>query len=212
MSYDPNNLKLIGTLKGASPLENCPELVTWLGMIMARWSTLDHTLQLFVYAILGDYGIAEAVLYWLNPQSQRLKIISALIDSATWDSANKRAALKLIDEFEALADERNDLVHSKTFAGTAFADAEFTADVIKSPPRHGPDGADEIQNFLAANPHFNTVFEKNKFRLTVNRKSAITMTKEFLQGHADKVADINARLMIFILPLLAARPADRPST
>jgi hypothetical protein len=61
MSYDPKNLKLIGTAGGGSPLENSPELIKWLGVIMVRWATLDHTLHLFIHTILGHYGMAEAV-------------------------------------------------------------------------------------------------------------------------------------------------------
>lgn len=211
MSYNPQNLKLTGTVGGASPLENSPELITGLGVIMARWATLDHTLQFFVYAILGDYRIAEAALYSQNPQSRRLEIIRDLIDAGSWNSANKRAGLMLIDELDALAAERNDLVHSKTFASSAFADAEFTADVVKAPARQGKDGGVEMEAFLAANPNFRAIFEKKRIRLAVDRKPTITLTKEFLQDHADRVAGINIRLMSLSMAVLAEQPGNAAS-
>jgi hypothetical protein len=123
----------------------------------------------------------------------------------------EKAALALIDELDGLAAERNDLVHSKTLASTAFADAEFTADVVKQPPKHGKDGVVETTAFLAANPHFRTVLEKYKIKLAVDRKPAITLTEEFLQGHAEKVAGINVRLMMLSLPVLGARPGNQAS-
>ena len=112
-----------------SPIENSPEHIRWLGIIAARWATLDTVLVMLLLKATGNYATAEAIYFSSSSQRLRLDQLRAIIKTCPWPTADKTTAIALIDQLDDLWCKRNDILHNPAIADSAKPDAAYWAQV-----------------------------------------------------------------------------------
>jgi hypothetical protein len=148
-----------------SPLENSPKHIELLGIITARWATMDIALLgLTAAAMRGDYNLATATYFSSNAQSLRFDLIRALIKTTKWSKEQKDEATKLIDKVDKLWETRNKVIHCYAGERTLPKRVEYLL------LHHKPARKDK-------------------------EYTETPVTIDFLQTHADKISDLGEKII-----------------
>lgn len=115
-----------------SPIEQSPEHVHLLGVIAARWATLDLTLARLVGMAVDDDQMGEDIYFSSSAQRLRFDLLKAVIPNTQWDEADKTTLLKAVLALEKLWAKRNDIMHNPAIARpTKDGGFQYAAKMIK---------------------------------------------------------------------------------
>lgn len=143
-----------------SPIEKSDPHLRLLGIIAARWATLDLTLANLVGKGIGNRQMGEDIYFSISGQRLRFDLLRAIVPNADcWDDVDKKALGAAIDALDGLWRRRNAILHSPAIA---------------SPSR----------KTAALNYHARSVRPANKVRIT-----NIPLSVKELSEHAEAVYD-----------------------
>lgn len=150
-----------------SPIENSPDHLLQLGIIAARWASVDTILAQLLAIAIGDEKTGEAVYFAAASQRARLDIVRAAVNSSFEQRNNRDAINEKLDVLSDLWGKRNDLLHSPAIW------------------RIRPGKKSKAKTFIA-----NVIRPAN----VKNNRREIPLTLEYLKGHCQRLSDVGDEL------------------
>jgi hypothetical protein len=96
-----------------SPAESDPEIIRLLGVITARWATMDEILQRLLSKLLNNAPAAQVIYYSLESFGARLDVITNLVvELMKEDHPLKKQLVTLLNRVNRLSGVRNKLTHT----------------------------------------------------------------------------------------------------
>ncbi len=95
-----------------SPIEQSEDHLKLLGVITARWATLDLTLSALVGEAIGNRDAGEDIYFSSSAQRLRFDLIRALIQHANWSDDDKTMISRAVEALDGLWTRRNDILHN----------------------------------------------------------------------------------------------------
>jgi hypothetical protein len=105
-----------------SDAESDPELTQLIGIVAARWATLDFFLVQVLGVLLRNDEAAEIVYYSLANLKARLDIITNLTRELVLDKKLQKGLLTLLNRLNRLQDTRNEVIHWMIINATRDSD------------------------------------------------------------------------------------------
>lgn len=109
-----------------SPLEGDPELMQGLGLVTARWATLESDLSELLGALLRVPQAADDAYYSIANFSQRIDLVQSLVLASLNSERHARMAKALFTKIKRLWKSRNYLLHSHYVYLTKYSDGMTT--------------------------------------------------------------------------------------
>jgi hypothetical protein len=99
-----------------SVAENDPEIIRLLGIITARWATMDEILVRLFGRLLNNNPAADVIYYSLESFGARLDVITNLTTEFMKDDhPSKKKLVTLLNRLNRLSGVRNKIVHTNIF-------------------------------------------------------------------------------------------------
>jgi hypothetical protein len=96
-----------------SPAENDPEIIRLLGLITARWATMDEVLERLLSKLMRNPPAAQVIYYSLESFGARLDVITSLVvELMKEDHPLKKQLVTLLNRVNRLSAVRNKLTHT----------------------------------------------------------------------------------------------------
>ena len=96
-----------------SPLEHDPELIHGLGLICARWATLENELAVLLGRFTIDPDTGVAMYYSAGNFQQRINIIERTLQTSIRKAQHREVCAALTERIRRIWKKRNRLVHSR---------------------------------------------------------------------------------------------------
>jgi hypothetical protein len=96
-----------------SPAEDDPEVIRLLGIITARWASMDIILERLLGKLLNNEPAANVIYYSLESFGARLAVITNLaVEIVKDDNPSKAALVTLLERLNRLSSVRNKIIYS----------------------------------------------------------------------------------------------------
>lgn len=99
-----------------SPIEKSDDHLRLLGVITARWATLDLVLAQVISESIRDKYMGEDIYFSSSAQRLRFDLLDAVIRNAHWSEEDAKAISTALAALKVLWSRRNDILHNPAVA------------------------------------------------------------------------------------------------